>query len=215
MHDIYLLNMLKNKDGSYNKFSLLILGAIVAIALLIIGSLVFSSDTNIDANTLSTIGLFGCGGIALYYAYKIIRNKKTIHSSMEPVVVKPESSPSDYTPSKNLEVRPVSKIDEEIDKSIRRYEEKKSKQTSGSPIGSSMVTAIITMVVAAVTLIIGVSVANSLVNSLPTLPEGSAFSTTQTELANTMGTAFNFMAIGLFVLGAIMIIGLLAKVVAE
>jgi len=212
--------MIKNKDGSYNKFSLLILGAIAIITLGIIISIIFQSSISIDSNTLPIIGLIVSGGIAAYYGYKIIWKNKPIKSSMNSIAVHPEEIPSQtppikrVTPSSYVEPIPVhkvdmNKIDKEIDDSIKAYEKRKS--TSGSGIG--IISAVITLLIAVVTLYVGSIVVGSVVSSMPEIPEGSAFATTQTELTNTLGTAFNFMGLGIFVLSIMIIIGLMTKMI--
>lgn len=210
--------MIKNKDGSYNKFSLLLIGAIIIIAIGIIGSVLTQSDISMEqvGPVLILILIIG----AAIYAFKIISSRKPIKSSMDPVVVQPEKIPSSppspsipYTPSSYVEyVPPVSEIDKEIDKSLKRYEKTQHGSSSSS---INIVSLIITMVVAAATMVIGLTVVNSMINAMPQLQEGSAFSTTQTEIMNTMGSAFNFMALGLIVVSAIFIIGLVSKVMVD
>jgi uncharacterized membrane-anchored protein len=220
MHNIYSLNMIKNKDGSYNKFSLLILGAIAIIALGIIISMIFQSSVSIDSNTLPIIGLIVSGGIAAYYGYKIIWKNKPIKSSMDSIAVRPEETPSQtpskrVTPSSYVEPIPMrkidmNKIDKDIDDSIKAYE--KRKPTSGS--GTGIISAVITLIVAGVGLYICSTVVGSMLSAMPELPEGSALATTQTEVVNNLGAAFNFMGLGILVISVMIIVGLMTKMIS-
>jgi hypothetical protein len=208
--------MIKNKDGSYNKFSLLILGAIAIIALGIIISMIFQSSVSIDYNTLSIIGLIVSGGIAAYYGYKIIWKNKQIKSSMDPITIPQKETPTkQITPSSYVEPIPMrkidmNKIDKDIDDSIKAYE--KRKPTSGS--GTGIISAVVALIIGGLVFYVGSILVGSMLSAMPELPEGSALAITQTEVVNNLGTAFNFMGFGILVLSVMIIVGLMTKMIS-
>ncbi len=74
-----------------------------------------------------------------------------------------------------------------------------------------MVSLILTVVIAAVTMMVGLVVVANMESSMPDI-SGSALSTSLTNVMENTGTAFNFLALGLFVLAAVFIIGIVAGV---
>ena len=80
--------------------------------------------------------------------------------------------------------------------------------------GIDMVSLILTVVIAAVTMMVGLVVVANMENSMPSITT-SVLSTSLTNVLNNTGTAFNFLALGLFVLAAVFIIGIVAGVLGK
>ena len=74
-----------------------------------------------------------------------------------------------------------------------------------------MVSLILTVVIAAVTMMVGLVVVANMETSMPDI-SGSALSGSLDSVMENTGTAFNFLALGLFVLAAVFIIGIVAGV---
>jgi hypothetical protein len=85
------------------------------------------------------------------------------------------------------------------------------KKTDG---GIDMVSLILTVVIAAVTMMVGLVVVANMESSMPSITQ-SVLSTSLTNVLNNTGTAFNFLALGLFVLAAVFIIGIVAGVLGK
>jgi len=85
------------------------------------------------------------------------------------------------------------------------------KKTDG---GIDMVSLILTVVIAAVTMMVGLVVVANMESSMPSITT-SVLSTSLTNVLNNTGTAFNFLALGLFVLAAVFIIGIVAGVLGK
>lgn len=194
--------MIKNKDGSYNKFPLLIISLIIIIGAGIVGSLIIAEPPTIDIMTVAYIGLFISGLLTIYYGKKVFfKPKPTITHMMQ------TSTPTS-TPSKMevVEVHPQKQftVEDEPIKIETPYDDYKP---IGSGFGLSNITAmILTFVVGAIVLMIGTVVINSMMQALPQLPSDSPMSTSLTSVTENVGTAFNFLAIGMFVIAAIGII---------
>jgi hypothetical protein len=80
--------------------------------------------------------------------------------------------------------------------------------------GIDMVSLILTVVIAAVTMMVGLVVVANMESSMPSITM-SVLSTSLTNVLNNTGTAFNFLALGLFVLAAVFIIGIVAGVLGK
>lgn len=80
--------------------------------------------------------------------------------------------------------------------------------------GIDMVSLILTVVIAAVTMMVGLVVVANMESSMPSIST-SVLSTSLTNVLNNTGTAFNFLALGLFVLAAVFIIGIVAGVLGK
>lgn len=91
--------------------------------------------------------------------------------------------------------------------------------------GIDMVSLILTVVIAAVTMMVGLVVVANMESSMPSITL-SVLSTSLTNVLNNTGTAFpeqscvltqvqNFLALGLFVLAAVFIIGIVAGVLGK
>jgi len=80
--------------------------------------------------------------------------------------------------------------------------------------GIDMVSLILTVVIAAVTMMVGLVVVANMERSMPSIST-SVLSTSLTNVLNNTGTAFNFLALGLFVLAAVFIIGIVAGVLGK
>jgi hypothetical protein len=80
--------------------------------------------------------------------------------------------------------------------------------------GIDMVSLILTVVIAAVTMMVGLVVVANMESSMPSITQ-SVLSTSLTNVLNNTGTAFNFLALGLFVLAAVFIIGIVAGVLGK
>jgi len=77
-----------------------------------------------------------------------------------------------------------------------------------------MVSLILTVVIAAVTMMVGLVVVANMETSMPSLAT-SQLSTSMDSVMTNTGTAFNFLALGLFVLAAVFIIGIVAGVLGN
>jgi hypothetical protein len=77
-----------------------------------------------------------------------------------------------------------------------------------------MVSLILTVVIAAVTMMVGLVVVANMESSMPSI-SGSVLSSSLTSVLTNTGTAFNFLALGLFVLAAVFIIGIVAGVLGK
>ena len=205
--------MIRNKDGSYNKFSLLIISLIIIIGVGIVGSTLITESPTIDVMFLAYIGLFISGVLTIYYGKKVFFKSKPIITSM------PQTSTPPSTPSKmkiietrsqeqfTVEDEPIIKIE----KIKRPYEE-----PVGSGFGLSGLTSmILTLVIGAVTLMVGMVVMNSMIQALPELPSTSPMSSSLTSVTENVGTAFNLAAIGLFVIAAVGMILMLSNVISR
>ena len=80
--------------------------------------------------------------------------------------------------------------------------------------GIDMVSLILTVVIAAVTMMVGLVVVANMESSMPSITT-SVLSTSLTSVLTNTGTAFNFLALGLFVLAAVFIIGIVAGVLGK
>lgn len=192
--------MIKNKDGSYNKFSLLIVSLIIVIGVSIVGSTLLEESPTIDIMNVAYIGLFISGVFTIYYGKKVFfKPKPTITHVMQ------TSSPSKMEVAEvhsseqfTVENEPIVKIEK-----IKRPRE----EPTGSGFGlSGMAGMVITLVIGAVTLMVGMTVLNSMMQALPDLPSGSPMSTSLTSITENASTAFNLAAIGMFVIAAITIL---------
>jgi hypothetical protein len=203
--------MIRNKDGSYNKFSLLIISLIVIIGIGIVGSTLITESPTIDVMSLAYIGLFISGALTIYYGKKVFfKSKPTITHMMQ------TSTPT-LTPSK-MEIVEVHSPEQSIieDKPIRieRPIKKSYEESTRSGFGLTGLTSmIITLVIAAVTLMIGMSIANSMLQALPELPSNSPMSPSLTSVTENVSTAFNFAAIGLFVIATVGVIMMVSNVI--
>jgi hypothetical protein len=77
-----------------------------------------------------------------------------------------------------------------------------------------MVSLILTVVIAAVTMMVGLVVVANMETSMPDISNSALSSSLDSVMENT-GTAFNFLALGLFVLAAVFIIGIVAGVLGN
>ena len=77
-----------------------------------------------------------------------------------------------------------------------------------------MVSLILTVVIAAVTMMVGLVVVANMEDSMPSIAT-SVLSFSLTNVLTNTGTAFNFLALGLFVLAAVFIIGIVAGVLGK
>ena len=72
-----------------------------------------------------------------------------------------------------------------------------------------MVSLILTIVIAAVTMMVGLIIVANMELSMPSITNSALAGSLAGVMSNT-GTAFNFLALGLFVLAAVFIIGIVA-----
>jgi len=230
--------MFKNKDGSYNKFQLIIVSliAIIGIGIAMVSLIPDIQTINIDPIHI-IIGfiifiLFGYIYLKLNKSNKISsstdiitehpvqisynktskESKLPIISKVEPVSVEPvninQTLQQDYKIhrpfSSPIKEKPYSKSKTEIIKTENYH-------SSGSGI-NMMMSMIITVVVAAATMMVGLLIVSSLQSAaiLDTLPTNSPWSSTVTNVTENVTTAFNFVALGLFVFAAISIIGVVS-----
>jgi|WetSurMetagenome_2_1015567.scaffolds.fasta_scaffold09965_7 hypothetical protein len=200
--------MIRNKDGSYNKFSLLIISLIIIIGIGIVGSTLITENPTIDVMSIAYIGLFISGALTIYYGKKIFfKPKPTITHVMQ-------TSTPPQTPSK-MEIVEVHSPEQSIIKNepirIERPIRKSYEESTRSGFGLSGLTSmILTLVIGAVTLMVGMTIMNSMLQALPELPSNSPMSTSLTSVTENVGTAFNLAAIGLVVIA---VVGLIMMVV--
>jgi len=111
---------------------------------------------------------------------------------------------------KQLGMRSGETIDKEyIDREFSRI---KSTVEQPKP-GMNMVSVILTVVIAAVTLMIGLVIFANIEGSIPSAPEAApAVQEAAEQVAMNIEPAFNFLALGLFILAAVFIIGIVAGV---
>ena len=74
----------------------------------------------------------------------------------------------------------------------------------------NLVSVILTVVIAAVTLMIGLVVFGNIESSMPTSGLSSNIINTMNTVTANTGTAFNFLALGLFIMAATFIIAIIA-----
>lgn len=192
--------MIKNKDGSYNKFSLLIFSLIILVGIGIIVSLIFQTDTLPDIGlniVLMFIGII-VAGLAARSAYRIYKGNNS-----NPIKIMGTIPVKNNPPTAPLEIK---KLEVKESKSIER--------TIGH--STNIVSLVITLIVAAATLMIGMTVANSMMQaiqeSIPTTTN-STFNTQMTQITDNVGTAFNFLALGLLVMSVVAIIAFISQMV--
>jgi hypothetical protein len=77
--------------------------------------------------------------------------------------------------------------------------------------GINIISLIITVVVAGVVMLIGSTVITAMMSAMPSIPETSSFAATQTTIMDNVGTAFNLLALGIFVGAAGLIIMTLGR----
>jgi hypothetical protein len=202
--------MIKNKDGSYNKFSLLIISLIIIIGVGIVGSTLITESPTIDVISLAYIGLFISGALTIYYGKKVFFKPKSNITHMMQTST-PTSTPSKM---KIVEVHSPEHFtveDEPI--RIERPIKKSYEESTRSGFGLSGLTSmILTLVIGAVTLMVGMTIMNSMLQALPELPSNSPMSTSLTSVTENVGTAFNLAAIGLVVIAIVGIIMMVVNV---
>ena len=182
--------MFKNKDGSYNKFQILIVSLITIIGIGIIGSTLITETPDVDSTTIAIIGLITSGGLAFYYGKKVFfKPKPTISHMMQ------TSTPSNmrvietHQGQFTVEDEPIVKIEK-----IKKPRE----EPTGSGFGLSGLSAlVISLVIAGVGLMVGTVVLNSLMQALPEVSSNSPMSSSATSISESVSSAFNIATIGM------------------
>lgn len=178
--------MIKNKDGSYNKFSLLILSLIGLIGIGIIGSTLITESFDIDPMILAYMGLIVSGGLIIYYGKKVFLKPKLNNQQ----ILKEEV----FTVE---EIRPV----------------KETYKESSSNFGLSGITSmVLALVIGGVGLMVGTVVINSMMQALPELPSNNPeMSSSVTQITGTVSSAFNIASISLIIFGVMGMIAALTR----
>lgn len=182
--------MIKNKDGSYNKFSLLIISLIGIIGIGIIGSTLITEPQTIDPMPLAYIGLIISGGLTIYYGKKVfLKPKSNIQLSLK----------------KEEEVFTV----EEIKPIKETYRESSGFGLRGI---ASMVLA---LVIGGFGLMIGSVVINSMIQALPEIQSNDPMSSSVTQVTGTVSSAFNIASLMLIVFAVMGLISVLFKITTD
>jgi len=189
--------MFKNKDGSYNKISIILSALIILITIGIIGSTIYQTTEipSVDQTQLIIIGLIG---ITLLIAYIM---KDTIIKKL-------------FNHTKQIETPITNKIDPYIQQTIKKNastQEAPKEKPSGS---WSIISLIVTFITGGTIFLISGTILNSILTSMPSITR-SVLSTSLTNVLNNTGTAFNFLALELFVLASVFIIGIVAGVLGK
>lgn len=189
--------MIKNKDGSYNKFSILILSLIGLIGIGIIGSTLLENSITIDSTIIAYIGLIISGGLTIYFGKKVFLKPKPVQSyQVQPQPVKPVL---EFT------------VEDDDGPEERKYI-LNTKRSSGFGL-SGITTMVISLVIGGVMLMIGTVVINSMMQALPELPSNNPeMSSSVTQITGTVSSAFNIAALGLIVFAAIGLIMTMTRI---
>lgn len=217
--------MFKNKDGSYNKIQLLIISLIAIIGIDVVLSSLFVSEDPLKLLSISL--LIVCAMFIPITAMSLFKKPQTTNPVVEKPIIPEIKKPEVVIPNQKEIILTTSP---EVNNALEYFREQSEKQipiekpTTSQPIikpyepsrgsGIDMVSLIMTVVIAAVTMMIGLVVVSNLQAALPEMPSAQ-FSTQTTALTENLGTAFNFLAIGLFVLAAVFIIGIVAGVLGR
>lgn len=205
--------MIKNKDGSYNKISFGILVAIGIIGIAMLASVLITDKPEIDFVTaLSYGGMITCLLLIFYFGNRILSKSKSSTPSSIPIKNDPTKPiiPITVTAPIEVEKTPVTRyeIDKRMDKLISDSNTKISRRSGSS---FNIVSGIVTLVIAAVILMVGVGIIGSIQSSMP-IPQNSQWSTTMTDVTNTVSTSFNFLGVALLVLSVLSIIGFIGGI---
>lgn len=207
--------MIKNKDGSYNKISLGILFAIAIIGIVMLASVLITDKPDIDFTTaIAYCGMITCALLIFYFGNRILSKSKSSTPVSIPVKNEPSRVINPITITTPIEVEKIHtptryEIDKRMDQLIL---ESNTKITRRSGSSFNIISGIVTIVIAAITLMVGVSLIGSIQSSMP-LPQNSQWSTTMTDVTNTVSTSFNFLGLALLVLSVMFIIGLVGGIV--
>lgn len=192
--------MIKNKDGSYNKFSILILSLIGLIGIGIIGSTLLDNSVSITTTNLAYIGLIISGGLTIYFGKKVFLKPKPVQSYQ----VQPQP------------VKPVSEFTVEDDDEPKERNYISNTRTSSGFGLSGITTLIVSLVIGGIMLMVGTVVINSMMQALPELPsKNPEMSSSVTQITGTVSSAFNIAALGLIVIAAFGLIATLMKVMND
>ena len=203
--------MIKNKDGSYNKFSLLILSLIAITVIGIIGSIILQIPEIIINDNIQIIiiftGIIIIGSWIYFILYK--KYKKNILS-----VSYTTSSISPIQIHKNIEpIQPSIQIHEPIKivPTIPKSTKLDISEIQPTHYGLPIVHIVIAIFVGTVTIMIGSIIINSMINAIPNLQTNSAFASTQTEIINTIGNTFTLGGIALLLIPLILIMSYMIR----
>jgi len=180
--------MFKNKDGSYNKVSIILTTGIVVIIIGMIGSSLLQVS-EVPSTDIPPALLIIPISITLFMIYrwasarKITKSIPALHDVPQ-TPVKKIISPD--IPTKVIEPDTIQP-------------------------GINIISLIITVVVAGVVMLIGSTVITTMMPAMPSIPETSSFAATQTTIMDNVGTAFNLLALGIFVGAAGLIIMTLGR----
>jgi hypothetical protein len=179
--------MLKNKDGSYNKVSLLLLSLITIIVIGLALSKITEVSTIDIPLVIIIIGLFGmiCFGI---YRRQISKKISSI-SSVQPSI---------------LPLKPKQEL--KLQKDVIKPDLIKPK-TDSLPV-------ILSLIMASVFIMISLVVIQAVISSLPSIPDPE-FAASQASVLNAVNNGFGFIVIGLFIGVAIFIIKLVGDLIGN
>jgi len=181
--------MFKNKDGSYNKISIILSALIILITIGIIGSTIYQTTEipSVDQTQLIIIGLIG---ITLLIAYIM---KDTIIKKL-------------FNHTKQIETPITNKIDPYIQQTIKKNastQEAPKEKPSGS---WSIISLIVTFITGGTIFLISGTILNSILTSMPAIPATSELTSAQTNITNTVATALDLIPMIVIVSGAVIII---------
>jgi len=186
--------MFKNKDGSYNKISIILSALIILITIGIIGSTIYQTTEipSVDQTQLIIIGLIG---ITLLIAYIM---KDTIIKKL-------------FNHTKQIETPITNKIDPYIQQTIKKnastQEAPKEKPSGSWGIGSwGIISLIVTFITGGTIFLISGTILNSILTSMPAIPATSELTSAQTNITNTVATALDLIPMIVIVSGAVIII---------
>lgn len=190
--------MFKNKDGSYNKVSIILTACIALIIIGMIGSSLLQVSEVPSTDIPLALIIITIIGMASFMLYRWMSAKK---------ISKPTVSDTPQTSVKKIfpPDTPTKLIEPTINDTPRTPVKKIFHDTPTKLIkpttSINIVSLVMTVMVAGVTMVIGSTVLTSLMSAMPTIPETSDFAVKQTEIISNVSTAFNLLSLG-FVVGA-------------
>ena len=192
--------MIKNKDGSYNKVSIIILSLIALIGLGIIASTVISEPIVIGDNIIFILLIVGLGLPVLFIGYKITHKKKSQTTQpVEQTIISQKNTVIETIKPEQNEV-----ILEKIDR--MKNDTLPLKQKPSFNFGG-LVPLIISTIILSVILLVLLPIMNSvIIEATPKLPDGSPWANNMENVQSNLSSTLNFIALGLPLLGVVIMI---------
>lgn len=190
--------MIKNKDGSYNKVSMIILSLIALIGLGLFISTIVTEPIVIPNIDLS-LPLYIIGIITLaFLGYKLLFRKTP--STQEPKILTTTTN----TKSQEDKIYEIKEIQEKLLETKKQVTQKRSSISMGA-----IITAVISLIMISVVIFISGTVMNSISQATPQLPANSPWSSTTENLQSTMSSAFNIIGLFFPIMGLIFVVSML------